>query len=75
MKTIHAMKGEHWEQLCYRIYKRTTESMVMDLREANRELASSMTGPQFDGGEAISIPAIDIPEAITETVEAPPWAS
>ncbi|MEF1158872.1 tail protein X [Vibrio parahaemolyticus] len=75
MRTLHAMKGEHWEQLCYRAYRRTSESLVMELRDANRELATSMTGPQFDGGEAIAIPVIDIPTAITETVEAPPWAS
>ncbi|EOW2077599.1 tail protein X [Vibrio mimicus] len=75
MRTVYAIKNEHWENLCYRIYKRTTESLVMALREQNRELAMSMTKPTFDGGESISIPAIDIPEIISETVEAPPWAS
>ncbi len=75
MRTLHAMKGERWEQLCWRAYRRSTEALTMALREANRTLAASMSTITFEGGEEVSIPAIDIPAAIKDVVEAPPWAS
>lgn len=75
MKTLYAMKGERWEQLCWRAYRRSTEELTMALREANRSLASSMTSVTFEGGETITVPVIDIPAAIKDVVEAPPWAS
>lgn len=75
MRILYAMHSERWDQLCYRAYQRVDETLVMQLREQNRDLARSMTTSVFSGGEKITIPPLDIETALTKTVEAPPWAS
>ncbi|WP_229626302.1 tail protein X [Vibrio parahaemolyticus] len=72
--TLYAQRGESWEQLCYRAYTSVAESQVMALREANRALARNMTDFQFEGGELVTIPAIDVSTVIEDATEKPPWA-
>lgn len=73
-KTIHANRGERWDQLCFRIYGSLTEKMMMDLREANRALSNSMVSFTFEGGELVNVPELDT-DTETETTERPPWAN
>ncbi|EHK2924826.1 hypothetical protein J7Y46_004718 [Vibrio parahaemolyticus] len=72
--TLYAQRDERWEQLCYRAYGSVNETQVMALREANRTLASNMTRFQFEGGELITVPALDVSAALEDTTEKPPWA-
>lgn len=46
----------------------------MTLREANRTLASDMDNFEFDGGEVVTIPALEASSVIEDTTEKPPWA-
>lgn len=71
MAIMIARQGERWEQLCFRFYNRTTQSITTAVMEANIELAHALTTSHFSGGEAITMPDID--ESQTEIVEVPPW--
>ncbi|ELZ7201017.1 tail protein X [Vibrio parahaemolyticus] len=72
--TLYAQRGERWDQLCYRAYSSVSETLVMTLREANRTLASDMDNFEFDGGEVVTIPALEVSTVIEDTTEKPPWA-
>lgn len=70
--TLIARQGERWEQLCYRAYAATNQSLVNTLFDANRELTRQMEGFEFQGGETVVIPAMTVSNTVS--VEAPPWA-
>ncbi|MEA5281423.1 tail protein X [Vibrio parahaemolyticus] len=72
--TLYAQRGERWDQFCYRAYSSASETLVMTLREANRTLASDMDNFEFDGGEVVTIPALEVSTVIEDTTEKPPWA-
>ncbi|RYU41888.1 hypothetical protein ERW49_18540 [Aliivibrio finisterrensis] len=71
MTELIALQGETWEQLCYRAYQKSTEMLVMSLRNANRDTARAMNAFQFLGGERIIIPTITSTEAVI--IEVAPW--
>ena len=73
-RTIYAMRGERWDQVCFRAYGSADENAMMELRAANRELANNMVSFTFAGGELLTVPSINA-AAINETTERPPWAS
>ncbi|PKF50940.1 hypothetical protein AT251_07805 [Enterovibrio nigricans] len=71
MNVLIALQGESWEQLGLRAYQQSTESLVMGLRNANRDIARAMNGFVFLGGERIVIPTITQSKKIT--IEVAPW--
>lgn len=74
MKTLNAFRFERWEQLCYRAYSSVSQTQLLALRNANRHLSSSMTDFQFQGGERVTIPDIEVKATLENAVEKPPWA-
>ncbi len=72
MNTLIARQGERWDQLCYRAYSSSNQSLIDELFEANRELTRAMTTSTFSGGETVNIPAAKVVNTIS--VEKPPWA-
>lgn len=78
---IRARQYERWDNLCQRIYGRSTQADVMTLRDANRELvrgadAQSQTSEgvtfEFNGGELITVPMLDI-QAQSIDAGVAPW--
>ncbi|WP_210456009.1 tail protein X [Vibrio crassostreae] len=72
MNTLIARQSERWEQICYRAYSVTNQTLVDALFDANRELTRAMTSFTFSGGEIVNIPAVKVVNTVT--VETPPWA-
>lgn len=57
---VMARQGERWDEICHRIYQRATQSDVMQLREANRQLVIDGAAFVFSGGEVLNVPFIDV---------------
>lgn len=74
MKTLNAFRFERWDQLCYRAYSNVSQTLLLELRGANRHLSSSMSDFKFQGGELVTIPDIEVEAALESIVEEPPWA-
>ncbi len=69
---VQARQGERWDTLCWRIYDRATQSDVMTLRDANRQLVIDSAPFTFEGGELVNVPFIDVVQDDAD-VGVAPW--